>query len=165
MGLVFTENMNFISSDPSGLLFYLCLHYFVKYLSSFLPNILFSSDHSDQSAFPFRLKQPSLQRLTQGTFLQMRYGLGWFLLALALHIPPWTNCPYGLSCWGPHSGLPLPVGYLVPSSSMPNVLLPGLSNPVNDLMLMGMMKRSQHLCELLWFSSRDCICILTVIRG
>lgn len=101
-----------------------------------------------------RLKQPSLQRLHSGHLLQMRYGVGLVPFGTCAHIPPWTNCPHGPSAGDltqacpPRLPSPLPLVFKCPFSEV-------YPNPVNDLMLMGKwVKRSQHLCELLWFSSR-----------
>lgn len=100
------------------------------------------------------LKKPSLQRLHPWHLLQIRYGLGWFPLALVpTSLPeatPLMGLPLGTSLKPALPGylVPLPLVFKCPFSEV-------YPNPVNDLMLMGKwVKRSQHLCELLWFSSR-----------
>ena len=139
----------------------------VKYLAiPFLPNTLFSPDHSDQSAF---LSLAEKGQSSETPLMAPSTGKIWHWAGSLWHL-----CPHlflkptalmglllGTSLKPAFPGYlaPLPLVFKCPFSEV-------YPNPVNDLMLMGKwVKRGQHLVNYCDSPPGDCICILTVIRG
>ena len=79
----------------------------VKYLAiPFLPNILFSLDHSDQSAF---LSQAETAQSSETPLRAPSADEIWDWAGSFWHLcphPSLNQLPSWAFCWGPHSGLP-----------------------------------------------------------